>query len=586
MPKNSQKKFVAKSTRLTPAAILTTSTRAFSSPSTAPSARKTVATASAFCAVFAVFPVFGCSTDQILGTDRREEKKTEADSGLQAPVPDSMARSNPAQKGTQPEADQDSSANRVIENPVVEVNAQDPSSFTSTFSVDVDTSSYSFMRSQLQGGSLPKPQDVRIEEYLNYFDYGYPAITLKDPSEQAAGVQEAPISTVMDAMPAPWNPEAHLVRIGIRAADAPADAYQQENGRNFVFLIDTSGSMQWNGGISLVKESMKLLVEQLKPQDRVAIVTYAGQSAVKLATTEGSDQIRIAQAIDSLDAGGSTNGAAGLQTAYELAMSAFIAGGVNRVFLATDGDFNVGPTSSEALLGLIEEKAKAGVFLTVLGVGKGNYNDALLEEISNRGNGYATYIDTIEEGRRVLIDKLNSGVVTVAKDVKVQLAFDPAQVKSWRLIGYENRVLENEDFENEAKDAGDMGSGHETTALYELSFHPSSDGAGAPVDRLATDFMTLKFRYKNPFDQVSQELTISPSNSRRHPESLSFAAGVACFGLVLKQSKHKGNCTLPMARELVFSQVKSPSVTETAHLLREQLVQLIQRATEMQTLMP
>jgi Ca-activated chloride channel family protein len=464
------------------------------------------------------------------------------------------------------------------ENSIVQTDAANPASLTSTFSVDVDTSSYSYMRSLLKNGSLPDPERVRIEEYLNYFDYGYPAHIFREHASPEADPNAAPVSIVMDSMKTPWNPESQLVRIGVRAADASPDSFKQELGRNFVFLIDTSGSMGANGGLSLVKESMKMLLEQIKPQDRVSIVTYAGSAEVKLAAAEGSQTQRIAKAIDSLQSGGSTNGGAGIQTAYDLAAKAFIKGGINRVFLATDGDFNVGLTGQEALVELIKAKADLGIFLTVLGAGRGNFNDALLEEISNRANGYATYIDSIEEARRVLIDKLASGVVTVAKDVKVQVDFQADRVSSWRLIGYENRVMDKKDFDDDSKDAGDMGSGHETTALYEITLKPHSMAIKATHDPLDNDILSLRVRYKGAFDNTSQELAVLSAQAKRHPESLMFSSGVACFALTLKHSQFKGSCSLGMARELAAGHVNSSSVSAAAQRLREQFLNLIDSA--------
>jgi Ca-activated chloride channel family protein len=469
------------------------------------------------------------------------------------------------------------------ENPIILTDAANPETLVSTFSVDVDTSSYSLMRSLLKQGSLPDPEHVRIEEYLNYFDYGYPGHVFKEASTSENEPNTAPVSIVMDSMKTPWNPESQLVRIGIRAADASPDSFKQELGRNFVFLIDTSGSMGANGGLSLVKESMKILLEQIKPQDRVSIVTYAGSAEVKLAGAEGSQIQRIAASIDSLQSGGSTNGGAGIQTAYDLAAKAFIKGGINRVFLATDGDFNVGLTGQEPLVELIKAKADLGIFLTVLGVGSGNFNDALLEQISNRANGYATYIDSIEEARRVLIDKLASGVVTVAKDVKLQVEFQSEKVSSWRLIGYENRVMDNKDFKDDSKDAGDMGSGHETTALYEITLKPGAADVGTTTDTLDNNILGLRVRYKGAFDNSSQEISVSSSETKRHPESLAFSAGVTCFGLSLKRSQFKGSCTLGMARELAAGHINSSSVSAAAQRLREQLLTLIDSAQAVMT---
>jgi Ca-activated chloride channel family protein len=409
------------------------------------------------------------------------------------------------------------------ENQIVQTDAANAETLVSTFSVDVDTSSYSLMRSLLKQGVLPGPERVRIEEYPNYFDYGYPTHVFTEHAAQESDPSTQPVSIVMDSMKTPWNPESQLVRIGIRAGDASPDSFKQDLGRNFVFLIDTSGSMGANGGLALVKESMKILLEQIKPQDRISIVTYVENAEVKLDAAEGTQTQRIAASIDSLQTGGSTNGGAGIKTACDLAAKAFIKGGINRVFLATDGDFNVGVTGHEELVELIKTKADLGIYLTIRSVGRNNFNDALLEQISNRANGYATYIDSTEEARRVLIDKLASGVVTAAKDVKLQVEFQSDKVSSWRLIGYENRVMDNKDFKDDRKDAGDMGSGHETTALYESTLKPGSAAVGAINEALDNNILSLRVRYKGVFDNTSQELSVSSPQAKRHPESLAFS---------------------------------------------------------------
>ena len=433
--------------------------------------------------------------------------------------------------------------------------AQNP---LSTFSVDVDTASYSNVRRFLLGGRRPPRDAVRIEELVNYFTYDYAAPRAADP---------APFAASLEVAAAPWAPTHRLVRIGLKGrelstADRPA--------ANLVFLVDVSGSMDEPNKLPLVKESLRMLVEKLKPEDHVAIVVYAGSSGLALPSTLASHRQEILDAIDRLRAGGSTNGAMGIQLAYDVAKANFIAGGVNRVILSTDGDFNMGVTDRGDLVRLIEEKAKSGVFLTALGFGMGNYKDATLEQLADKGNGAYAYIDSPREARKVLAEQVNGTLAVIAKDVKVQVEFNPAKVQAYRLIGYENRLLKKEDFNNDKIDAGDIGAGHTVTALYEVvpagvEWKPESSvdplkyqrPVGSPVagdesrsTALPTtnELLTVKLRYKAPDGDASKllEFPLTDQGAAFADASgdFKFAAAVAGFGMVLRDSPHKGAATL------------------------------------------
>ena len=438
----------------------------------------------------------------------------------------------------------------------------------STFSIDVDTASYANVRRFLTGGQLPPPDAVGVEELVNYFPYRY----APPPAEERGEAKAVPFAASMEVAQAPWAPEHRLVRIGLKGREVSQAAREAAN---LVFLLDVSGSMDEPNKLPLVQESMRLLVGKLRPDDRVAIVVYAGASGVALPSTPVAKSAEILAALDALTPGGSTNGAMGLQLAYDIAKANFVAGGLNRVILCTDGDFNVGVTSEGELTRLIEEKAKSGVFLTVLGFGMGNYKDATLEQLADKGNGNYGYIDTRREAEKLLVDQVSGMLVTIAKDVKLQVEFNPAQVASYRLIGYENRLLKKEDFNNDAVDAGEIGAGHTVTALYEIV--PASltmgDGPGAKgaVDELkyrsaetrkaeggnrkseignpkSAELLTLKVRYKEPTGAVSRKLEfpLTDSGARFADASadFKFAAAVAEFGMILRDSPHKGTGTL------------------------------------------
>lgn len=416
----------------------------------------------------------------------------------------------------------------------------------STFSIDVDTASYSNLRRFISQGSLPPKDAVRIEEMLNYFNYNY-----ESPQD------EKPFATHFEIAEAPWAPEHRLVKVGIKGKEIPAD---KRPASNLVFLIDVSGSMQSHNKLPLLKDSLKLLVNNMTSKDRVSMVVYAGASGLVLPSTKGSDKTKILEAFDNLRAGGSTNGGAGINLAYEVAMKNFIKGGSNRVILATDGDFNVGVSNQGDLTRLIEEKAKSGVFLSVLGFGMGNYKDSTLEKLADKGNGNYAYIDTINESRKVLVEQMGGTLFTIAKDVKIQIEFNPALVSAYRLIGYENRLLKSEDFNNDKIDAGDIGAGHTVTALYEIV--PAGQKIDLPgVDPLkyqqpatpseamtSGEMMTVKLRYKDPQASTSQLLSFPLSDKGTRLSDASddfrFAASVATFGMILRDSPYKGSANL------------------------------------------
>ena len=421
----------------------------------------------------------------------------------------------------------------------------------STFSLDVDTASYANVRRLLNSGAKPPKGAVRIEEMVNYFAYDYPK---PQPNE--------PFSIKLDLAGCPWQPDHQLVRIGLKAREIADD---QRGASNLVFLLDVSGSMQPAERLPLIKQSMRLLVDRLTENDRVAIVVYAGGTGVALPSTTGNRKEEIFRALEDLQAGGSTNGAAGIELAYKIAAENFIKGGVNRVILATDGDFNVGITSQDELVRLAEEKAKSGVFLSVLGVGTDNLKDSTMQKLADRGNGNYAYLDSLDEARKVLIRQMNGTLVTIAKDVKVQVEFNPARVASYRLLGYEKRMLRKEDFNNDKIDAGEIGAGHTVTALYEIV--PAGARADLPVDPLkyqtgataperanSDELLTVKLRYKEPEGEKSALLERSlgddaPAEFASAPADFRFAAAVAEFGMILRDSPHKGNGTLGAVAE-------------------------------------
>ncbi|HEY4312593.1 MAG TPA: VWA domain-containing protein [Pirellulales bacterium] len=419
----------------------------------------------------------------------------------------------------------------------------------STFSIDVDTASYANVRRFLNQNSRPPAEAVRIEEMVNYFHYDY-----------APPQDNVPFAAHTAVADCPWAPTHRLVRVALKGREIAVD---HRPATNLVFLLDVSGSMNDPNKLPLVKEGMRLLVGKLDENDRVAIVVYAGASGLVLPSTRGNDKQTILQAIDALQPGGSTNGASGIQLAYETAVANFVRGGANRVILATDGDFNVGITDADQLVALIKEKAASGIFLSVLGFGMGNLKDATLEQLADKGNGNYAYIDSLAEARKVLVEQLSGTLVTIAKDVKIQIEFNPARVQSYRLIGYENRILAKEDFNDDKKDAGEIGAGHTVTALYEVI--PA--GAPSAVDKLeyqspqlnpaaeqSNDLLTLKLRYKEPEGDESKLLKFRVAD-RSQPiaaagDDFEFAAAVAAFGMILRQSAHKGSANIDLVLQL------------------------------------
>ena len=412
----------------------------------------------------------------------------------------------------------------------------------STFSIDVDTCSYANVRRFLQQGQKPDPQAVRVEEMINYFRY----------DDVAPRDKETPFSVTTEIATTPWNDKTHLMRIGIRGYDVEKNKLPPAN---LVFLVDVSGSMQSPDKIDLLKSGLKLLVKEMKATDKISLVVYAGNTGVVLEPTSGAEKHKITAAIDALMAGGSTNGGAGIELAYNMAQRGFIKDGINRIMLATDGDFNVGLTEFDQLKHLVETKRQQGVSLTTLGFGTGNYNDQLMEQLADVGNGNYSYIDTLSEARKVLVGEMQSTLFTIAKDVKIQIEFNPAQVAEYRLIGYENRVLQREDFNNDKVDAGEIGAGHSVTALYEISLAKDATRiddlryGNNPVTKQTdakanAELAFVKFRYKLPTEDKSR-LINQPITSQqivnaldKTSESFRFSTAVAAFGQSLRGSKY------------------------------------------------
>ena len=435
----------------------------------------------------------------------------------------------------------------------------------STFSIDVDTASYSNVRRFLDQAQLPPPDAVRIEEMINYFPYDY---------EKPAADAKEPFKAAVEVATCPWNTAHRLARVAIKGKEI---AHDKRPVSNLVFLIDVSGSMNEPKKLPLVKEGLKLMVNELTENDRISIVVYAGNAGLVLPSTcaDPKSKQTILAAIDNLSAGGSTNGGQGIELAYRLASDNFIKGGTNRVLLATDGDWNVGITDQTSLVHLIEEKAKSGVFLSVLGFGFGNLKDATMEKLADKGNGHYAYIDSLKEAKKVLVEEMSSTLVTIAKDVKIQIEFNPTKVESYRLIGYENRMLRKEDFNNDKVDAGEIGAGHCVTALYELT--PATK-APAPTTRPAAtqpvqaapdvdplkyqkheilkspELLTLKLRYKQPDGDTSTKIEM-PVTDRglsysKASDDFKFAAAVSQFGMILRNSPHKGTASFDGVVEL------------------------------------
>ena len=449
----------------------------------------------------------------------------------------------------------------------IKITSSDP---VSTFSIDVDTGSYALVRDRLRQGNLPDPAAVRIEEMINYFDYDYP---------QPKG--DTPFSVTMDTMVTPWNKHTHLMRVGLKGKEFKSE---ERLAANLVFLLDVSGSMNNPDKLPLLKKSMEFLAGQLNEDDRISIVVYAGAAGLVLDVTEGSQKAKIRNAISRLSAGGSTAGGAGIQLAYATARQAFIEGGINRIILATDGDFNVGTSDVTSLKKLIGSKRDSGISLTTLGFGDGNYNDELMEQIADVGNGNYAYIDSFNEARRVLGSQMNATLRTIAKDVKIQVEFNPDVVAEYRLIGYENRVLAREDFNNDKVDAGEIGAGHSVTALYEVAIVGSE---GLSVDPLryknkktnkpqkkTNEMAYVKIRYKKPDGNesilIKQAVLTKILNADKVPHSdLMYAASIAGYGQLLAGSDYVGNLTFAKVGDLA-------KLASGDNILRNEFLSLVQ----------
>ncbi|PYS13864.1 MAG: hypothetical protein DMG17_17885 [Acidobacteria bacterium] len=463
----------------------------------------------------------------------------------------------------------------ITDNPFVAVSQQP----LATFSSNVDTASYANVRRFLTRNQWPPKDAVRIEELINYFSYEYP---------QASGPN--PVTPNMEVAAAPWNPQHRLVRVGIKAKDVPMG----QKPSNLVFLIDVSGSMSTPERLPLLKSGLRMLVDKLTEGDKVSIVTYAGASGIALQPTSGDRKNDILRVIEGLQAQGGTNGGAGIQTAYEMAVSNFINGGVNRVILATDGDFNIGITNQNDLVRLIEDKARSGVFLTVLGFGN-NFKDSLLVKLADRGHGNYAFIDGLNEARKVLVEQMGSTLMTVAKDVKIQIEFNPAQVTAYRLIGYENRVLGAQDFNNDQKDAGDMGAGHTVTALFEvvprgveinvdavnlLRYQPQPQPQPLARDaQTSREMLNLKIRYKDPEASESRLLSVPlvdrGGSFANASADFRFAAAVAGFGMILRDSPYKGSANLDW---VIATATSSRGADKNGY--RQEFIGLAERASQ------
>lgn len=463
---------------------------------------------------------------------------------------------------------------QIVENRFLE-STQNP---LSTFSIDVDAASYANVRRFLNDGQLPPAGAVRIEELINYFKYDYP-----QPSNGA------PFSINTEIADCPWSRSHKLVLVGLQGRTIPVE---QLPAANLVFLVDVSGSMMEENKLPLVQKALRLLVDQLRPQDKVSLVAYAGNAGLVLPATSGNNKATIKNAIDGLEAGGSTAGGQGIQLAYKIAAKEMVKGGNNRVILATDGDFNVGISSDDELLSLIEKEKQSGIFLSILGFGTGNYQDAKMQKLADKGNGNHYYIDNFSEARKVLGSEFGGTLFTIAKDVKIQVEFNPAQVQAFRLIGYENRMLNKEDFNNDKKDAGELGSGHTVTALYEVipvgvknDFLETVDplkyqkGEAVKLTTASKEWMTIKFRYKKPDEETSrllvQVLDQPTRKIREASENLRFAAAVAEFGMLLRNSEFRQEADYEKAWQLARS-----AVGEDKEGYRAEFVRMILNAKE------
>ncbi len=446
-----------------------------------------------------------------------------------------------------------------------------------TFSIDTDTGSYANVRRFLSDGQLPPTDAVRIEELINYFNYDF---------SQAKRLANAPFLVSTETVAAPWRATNRIIKVAIKADDPTITKQSALPPANLVFLVDVSGSMSDNDKLPLVKSSLKMLTKQLRAQDTISIVTYAGRTQVTLPATKGSDTDKILAAIDSLDASGSTNGEAAIKLAYQQAKIHYKKDGINRILMMTDGDFNVGVSDVDEMLDIIRRERDSGVSLSTFGFGEGNLNDHMMEQVADNGNGNYSYIDSLSEAKKALVDEMSATFNTVAKDVKVQVEFNPQTVKEWRLIGYENRVLEKEDFNNDKVDAGELGAGKSVVALFEITpvgqqgWLDDSRYQAYPINHTGknTELGFLKLRYKAPNSNTSTLLTLPISNQTQQPSSeLAFALSVAGFGETLKQSKYLGNWQLNDSKRLAQA-----NLGNDPQGIRREFIKLIDLADSLQ----
>ncbi|MEC4984545.1 MAG: VWA domain-containing protein [Oscillatoria sp. PMC 1068.18] len=497
---------------------------------------------------YLIFLVIAVTCGQLtIACDSNQGKADLQEAVSEAPVPQNSQAANETfsiQQDTAESVNQESYETITDNN--FQVAASQP---LSTFAIDVDTAAYTNVRRFLNNGQLPPRNAVRIEELINYFAYEYPQPTGKDP-----------FSITTEVSTAPWQPKHKLVRIGLQGKQITTEDLKPSN---LVFLLDVSGSMNDANKLPLLKSGFRLLVNELTEKDRVSIVVYAGAAGLVLPPTPGNEKEKILAAIESLEAGGSTAGGQGIELAYQVAEENFLAEGNNRVILATDGDFNVGVASDSELVKLIEKKREAGVFLTVLGFGTGNLQDSKMEKLADKGNGNYAYLDNILEAKKVLVTEMGGTLQTIAKDVKIQVEFNPAQVQAYRLIGYENRLLENRDFEDDTKDAGELGAGHSVTALYEVipvgvesevNLPEVNDSSASQFSGNSAELLEVRLRYKQP-DAATSQLIVNSLVDEQVPLSATsddfrFAAAVAAYGMILRDSEYKGEANLKQVLEL------------------------------------
>lgn len=446
-----------------------------------------------------------------------------------------------------------------------------------TFSIDTDTGSYANVRRFLSDGQLPPTDAVRIEELINYFNYDF---------SQAKRLANAPFLVSTEIVAAPWRTANRIIKVAIKADDPTITKQSTLPPANLVFLVDVSGSMSDNDKLPLVKSSLKMLTKQLRSQDTISIVTYAGRTQVTLPATKGSDTDKILAAIDSLDASGSTNGEAAIKLAYQQAKIHYKKDGINRILMMTDGDFNVGVSDVDEMLDIIRRERDSGVSLSTFGFGEGNLNDHMMEQVADNGNGNYSYIDSLSEAKKALVDEMSATFNTVAKDVKVQVEFNPQTVKEWRLIGYENRVLAKEDFNNDKVDAGELGAGKSVVALFEVTpvgqqgWLDDSRYQAHPISHTGknTELGFLKLRYKAPNSNTSTLLTLPITSKTQPPSSeLAFALSVASFGETLKQSKYLGNWQLNDSKRLAQA-----NIGNDPQGIRREFIKLIDLADSLQ----